>query len=33
VVARFDRDSDFVVTGVLDGEQDTAIGFVGKPLQ
>jgi hypothetical protein len=29
-VARFDRDFDFVVTGVLDREQDTAICFIGK---
>jgi hypothetical protein len=31
--ARFDRDFDFVVTGVLDGEQDTSIRFVGDPPQ
>jgi hypothetical protein len=29
-VTRFDRDFDFVVTGVLDREQDASIGFVGE---
>jgi hypothetical protein len=28
--ARLDRDFDFVVTGVLDREQDTSVGFIGK---
>jgi hypothetical protein len=29
-VARFDRDFDFVVTGVLDRKQYASVGFVGK---
>jgi hypothetical protein len=29
-IARFDRDFDFVVTGVLDREQDASIRFVGE---
>jgi hypothetical protein len=29
-IARFDRDFDFVVTGVLDREQDASIGFIGE---
>ena len=31
--ARFDRDFVFVVTGVLDREQDTSISIIGKPPQ
>jgi hypothetical protein len=31
--ARFDRDFDFVVTGVLDREQDASIGFIRDPPQ
>jgi hypothetical protein len=33
LAARVDRDLDFVVTGMLDGEQDASIRFVGDPPQ
>jgi len=32
-VTRLDRDFDFVVTGMLDREQDTTIGFIGESPQ
>jgi hypothetical protein len=32
-IARVDRDFNFVVTGMLDREQNTTIGFVGQPPQ
>jgi hypothetical protein len=31
LAARVDRDLDFVVTGMLNGEQDASIRFVGDP--